>query len=246
MHSLPRDGWETVRRPYWWRREPHSSPVRRPATPGRDPHSQHNTNTRPQHQTSASLRAFQVRTEGRCFNCLASDHRAATCRDPIHCFTSHRSSHCARTCYYNRHNKFNLPPVRQQPVRCDSNRPPVRHQAARATPPLPPPPPTPARRSAMSRLGDPATRPEQADCLVQSTGDINADLKDWDSTATSHARCVAESQWTRGTSRGPSEKISSCTTVRLLFHDTFQKLFSSSSSIAAIALKRCRGQGYRH
>lgn len=35
----------------------------------------------------------------------------------------------------------------------------------------------------MSRLGDPAMRPEQVDYLIQSTGDIDADLREWDTTA---------------------------------------------------------------
>lgn len=35
----------------------------------------------------------------------------------------------------------------------------------------------------MSRLGDPVTRSEQVDCLIQSTGDIDADLWEWDTTA---------------------------------------------------------------
>ncbi|CAN6171302.1 unnamed protein product [Urochloa humidicola] len=34
----------------------------------------------------------------------------------------------------------------------------------------------------MSRLGDPATRPEAEDCLVQSTHDIDATLREWDTT----------------------------------------------------------------
>nr|TKW10301.1 hypothetical protein SEVIR_6G154300v2 [Setaria viridis] len=35
----------------------------------------------------------------------------------------------------------------------------------------------------MSRLGDPATRPEQVDCLVQATGDIDTDLREWETMA---------------------------------------------------------------
>nr|TKW29048.1 hypothetical protein SEVIR_3G369800v2 [Setaria viridis] len=44
----------------------------------------------------------------------------------------------------------------------------------------------------MSRLGDPVTRPKQVDCLVQSTGDIDADVRDWDSTAADVERAIRE------------------------------------------------------
>uniref|UniRef100_A0A8R7U835 CCHC-type domain-containing protein n=1 Tax=Triticum urartu TaxID=4572 RepID=A0A8R7U835_TRIUA len=42
--------------------------------------------------------AFRRRTYGRCFRCLAPDHKAAFCRDPIRCLTCLRSGHRERDC----------------------------------------------------------------------------------------------------------------------------------------------------
>jgi hypothetical protein len=41
---------------------------------------------------------FKKRTVGRCFRCLASDHRVADYRDPLKCFRCYKSSHQARLC----------------------------------------------------------------------------------------------------------------------------------------------------
>lgn len=41
---------------------------------------------------------FRKETEGRCFNCLAKDHRVAECRDPTRCVRCYRSSHKAVVC----------------------------------------------------------------------------------------------------------------------------------------------------
>lgn len=46
----------------------------------------------PSYPNSALLLAFKKRTAGRCFICLAPDHRAASCRDPIRCFSCQRSA----------------------------------------------------------------------------------------------------------------------------------------------------------
>lgn len=42
--------------------------------------------------------AFRRRTHGRCFRCLAPDHKAAFCRDPIRCLACLRSGHRERDC----------------------------------------------------------------------------------------------------------------------------------------------------
>jgi hypothetical protein len=61
----------------------------------------HRANTRlvdPIFYYKPALRAFRSKTDGRCFVCLAADHRAASCRDPIRCFKCRRSGHRERDC----------------------------------------------------------------------------------------------------------------------------------------------------
>jgi hypothetical protein len=47
---------------------------------------------------TTSLQAFIAATMGRCFNCLARDHRALQCHDPVRCLNCRRSGHRARFC----------------------------------------------------------------------------------------------------------------------------------------------------
>ncbi|KXG35743.1 hypothetical protein SORBI_3002G221200 [Sorghum bicolor] len=53
--------------------------------------------TRGRSSTDAKL-AFKSRFAGKCFRCLASDHRIAHCRDPLRCILCKRSGHSSRTC----------------------------------------------------------------------------------------------------------------------------------------------------
>lgn len=77
--------WVLVRPPYWWRKEKHSSPTQRPQANRGAPHPRRLCSARPQHfahpqhQPSPSLRALWAKTDGRCFICLATDHRTSAC-----------------------------------------------------------------------------------------------------------------------------------------------------------------------
>ncbi|CAN6248136.1 unnamed protein product [Urochloa humidicola] len=82
--------------------------------------------TPPRPFPSAALLAFKKRTHGRCFICLALDHRAAHCRDPVRCFRCRRSGH--------------------KEARCPDRRPPQRHPTPSYTHPHHPHVATSARR----------------------------------------------------------------------------------------------------
>jgi hypothetical protein len=72
--------WQQVKRKYWWRK--HRSP--------------HHHSAHPSCRSPSAL--FLEKTRGRCFNCLARDHRKISCRDPPRCWlckkSGHLSSHC--------------------------------------------------------------------------------------------------------------------------------------------------------
>ncbi|KAG2576667.1 hypothetical protein PVAP13_6NG064470 [Panicum virgatum] len=100
-HQSPEDGWTRV-----LRRRGHSSAAPRPGARRLDAHSSRahqSAATRrslhswrrspPDRSTFASLQAFKRRTTRCCFICLASDHRAASCRDPVQCFSCRHSGH---------------------------------------------------------------------------------------------------------------------------------------------------------
>ncbi|CAO2035120.1 unnamed protein product [Urochloa humidicola] len=80
---------------------------------------------------STALLAFKKRTYGRCFNCLALDHRAAHCRDPVKCFHCRRYGHKEARCPDRRpphlRHAPGEPPARQTsatiPFHYDSSRP---------------------------------------------------------------------------------------------------------------------------
>jgi hypothetical protein len=66
-------------------------------------------------QSRPCRRGFPEDLRGKCFNCLSSGHRAATCRRPTCCFRcsepGHRSSKCPRRLAASRQPRF---PTRQQ------------------------------------------------------------------------------------------------------------------------------------
>lgn len=66
---------------HWWRRKPPTVPL---------------LATQPCQVDSTSLRFFQQKPFGRCFNCLAREHRVATCWDLVQCFNYNRSGHTTR------------------------------------------------------------------------------------------------------------------------------------------------------
>ncbi|CAL4969089.1 unnamed protein product [Urochloa decumbens] len=49
-------------------------------------------------QGNGYLQILKTKAVGRCYNCLASDHRIAACRDPPKCILCSRSGHKARRC----------------------------------------------------------------------------------------------------------------------------------------------------
>jgi len=116
--------------------------------------------------TSPALRAFRLKTEGKCFKCLSSDHRAASCRDPIRCFRYLGLGHRERDC-------------RRFGTQRSST------AARRACKEDLPPPPSPPRvgQAAMARLGDPETRPDEDECLIPTSFATEASRREWEETA---------------------------------------------------------------
>ncbi|CAN6352133.1 unnamed protein product [Urochloa humidicola] len=94
VNQLPEPGWTPVKERYWWRkkeRKGEHSWGHHWTSPRR-----HNALSRP--VLPSGLTAFKRATAGRCFVCLARDHWASSCRDPIRCFQCRRSGHKAATC----------------------------------------------------------------------------------------------------------------------------------------------------
>lgn len=77
-----------------------------------------------------ALQCFRLRTQGKCFNCLARDHRAINCRDPPRCFLCLCSGHRARHCKRGLH-----PPAPQPPQPSTSEEPPSSQHPHRQTTP---------------------------------------------------------------------------------------------------------------
>jgi hypothetical protein len=69
-----------------------------PAAPRRDGRLGRRSSVQSGRPASAALQAFVKATADRCFNCLASYHWAAHCRDPVCCLRCRRSGHRARFC----------------------------------------------------------------------------------------------------------------------------------------------------
>jgi hypothetical protein len=85
--------------------EPGWTPARRrkrpprltsPPPPRRDDRQDRRRSAPSSRPTTSALQAFIKATAGRCFNCLARDHRAPQCRDPVRCFRCRRSGHRER------------------------------------------------------------------------------------------------------------------------------------------------------
>ncbi|WVZ71158.1 hypothetical protein U9M48_019777 [Paspalum notatum var. saurae] len=125
--------------------------------PGAPPHSRR---LQPREPPSPALRAFCAKTEGRCFICLASNHRSISCCDPVCCFRCRRSGHRKRHCRATRPSI--VPRDRRQ---------------ARYVPKLPPPLPRSAT-AAMSLLGDPAMRLDADECFIPASYAINASRRE--------------------------------------------------------------------
>ncbi|KAJ1273950.1 hypothetical protein BS78_05G025200 [Paspalum vaginatum] len=165
-------GWNEVKRRYWWRSARRIEARHQPGSPPRENSSrgsqQHSWPLRPRESPSPALRAFRSKTAGKCFICLAPDHRSASCRDPIRCFRCRRSGHRERT--------------RRAAASTAGEIQSGRRVRACYVPKLPPPPPRTAT-SVMALLGDPATRPDEDECYIPSSYAINSSLREWEDTA---------------------------------------------------------------
>jgi hypothetical protein len=73
-------GWQTARRPRWWRTLKKISPAPTPS--------------RPNHSWKKAAEFFR----GCCFNCLPRDHNRALCRDPSKCWKCKKSDHISSSC----------------------------------------------------------------------------------------------------------------------------------------------------
>ena len=143
-------GWHTVKAKYWWRRRPLSTR-----------HDGLQSTNRP----SIPLHLFNTRTTGRCFRCLAPNHRSSDCRNPVRCFGCRHYGHRLRDCKPPRGDRA-AAPTSMQPVRSAGSQ--QRAQAASVT---------------MVVLGDPCTRPDEETCIIPTSFDIEQEAKEWESTA---------------------------------------------------------------
>ncbi|KAM0886338.1 hypothetical protein ACQ4PT_029743 [Festuca glaucescens] len=127
---------------HWWRRDgSHSAP----APPGR--------HASLERDGQAGRAAFLKRLRGRCFKCLSSSHRVASCKGPRVCWRCGKPRHLAWECAE--------PPA---------SPPPPRRPLHRSTPVTP-------RRSYAAVLmapvrGDLSGRPEEDECYVTATQEV--------------------------------------------------------------------------
>nr|TKW05757.1 hypothetical protein SEVIR_7G197400v2 [Setaria viridis] len=103
----------------------------------------------------AVLLAFKRVTAGRCFRCLASDHLASVCRDPVRCFWCRRFGHRERAC------------------RAARKQPPPPPQRSKRT----------SLTTASMAIGDPHTQLEVETVFVSSSFHLEHDARDWEACA---------------------------------------------------------------
>lgn len=135
-------GWFKARVKHWWRKlqsDATSESLQRHRPSNRAPRPRRGQ-LRAAATTSPALQAFRLITKGKCFKCLAPDHRAASCREPFRCFRCRKLGHRERDCKSS--------------------------AAQRACKEELPPPPPPRPGQAMVMLGDPETRPDEDECLI--------------------------------------------------------------------------------
>uniref|UniRef100_A0A0A8ZQR4 Uncharacterized protein n=1 Tax=Arundo donax TaxID=35708 RepID=A0A0A8ZQR4_ARUDO len=127
--------WQTVRGQYWWRKQRPSVQSRLEARrePSRRLQSIHG---RLRKISTLDLQElFKRKAEGRCFRCLASNHRVALCRDPLCCIVclkyDQRARHCraaSASALTSTAKSFTLPPRVTPPTSHQHHKPPQHHQ----------------------------------------------------------------------------------------------------------------------
>nr|XP_034607098.1 extensin-like [Setaria viridis] len=180
-HQSPDPSWTPVREKFWWRRTVHSSHGHQ--NPLCRQHG-HSTRANSNRTASPTLAKFKKQTAGQCFICLAPDHQASFCRDPIRCFRCRRSGHKAVPCRDPRHpppephpHHHNLSTSRLQQHQQTKS---PRHAPRLPTKHYPPPPrrssqcrhtelplpPKPTLTTRMAPIGDPSTRLDKEDVAL--------------------------------------------------------------------------------
>lgn len=137
------DQWTLVRQRHWRRKDLHSRRVRKPV--GKT--------------TFRAEARFKAQLLGRCFRCLAKDHRRAHCREPIKCLRCKTNGHIARNC----------------PSRSSVNKPFTRLStpSAAAVPALP------GAKACMEDhpIGHASSRPYEGFCAITVSQDMEEDLQ---------------------------------------------------------------------
>nr|CAB3462527.1 unnamed protein product [Digitaria exilis] len=121
---------------------------------------------------TSKLQNFIKATAGRCFNCLARGHKAASCRDPVHCLRCRRSGHRERFCKQRPSASAKPSTSRTLPQR--PAQPP-----RSATPPRSAPPPPSVAAQEMAK-GDPHTRPETETVFIPNSFALMQDAREWE------------------------------------------------------------------
>ncbi|CAO2039669.1 unnamed protein product [Urochloa humidicola] len=125
--------------------------------------------------------SYKEALRGRCFRCLAKDHRLAQCRDPPRCLLCRASGHLARRCprRANRpiHSRLTFPSTS---IHSRITFPPPDIQSRLTFPPLQASPrhPPPSRRTDMAyTAGAPSQRPVEGHAVISVEGAMAAELR---------------------------------------------------------------------
>jgi len=125
----------------------------------------------------ATPAVYKTPFAGRCFRCLATDHKLAECRDPLCCLACRRSGHLARHCPEKRagarrpgiHSRLNFPKtsIHSRLASPKSSAPPIHSRLT--FPPLPDPKETSQEKEMTWYPGMPENRPASGSAVVISS-----------------------------------------------------------------------------
>ncbi|TVU04910.1 hypothetical protein EJB05_48054, partial [Eragrostis curvula] len=176
-HDLSQE-WQVVKPRHWWRKRSAPSSDGELLRGVARPHNGHGR--------APPASGYKKLMLGRCFRCLAKDHRVAQCRDPPRCLACWNSGHFARQCKNppkpppihsrlvfppdNIHSRISYPPLpaRQAPA-------PVPGQASSTKKPASSPPSQEMEQVYVA--GRPHQRPAQGHATVVSTAVMTAELE---------------------------------------------------------------------